>query len=182
MAAIQQLGLLLGHPVYAVSAVLVIFLACSGAGSLWSDRLPPARAGRACAIVAVVLGLAGLCLLGVVHGVMATALPFRMLAAVGCLGPLAFLMGMPFPLGARQLAPGSASLAWAWASNGFASVVAAPLSALVALELGSRTLFAFAAAAYGVAATLLALRWRGRPRQPSSPLESRLSIVEEARS
>src|SRR5262249_59590092 len=58
IAAIQQLGLLLGHPVYAVSAVLVIFLASSGAGSLWSDRLAPARAGRACAGVAFVPGRA----------------------------------------------------------------------------------------------------------------------------
>jgi hypothetical protein len=66
--------------------------------------------------------------------------------------PLAFLMGMPFPLGLRRLVRDSGPLAWAWASNGFASVVAVPLSALLSLELGSRVLFLAAGVAYGLAA------------------------------
>ncbi len=44
IAAIQQLTLLLGHPVYAVAAVLAAMLVGSGIGSAWSDRLAPARA------------------------------------------------------------------------------------------------------------------------------------------
>ncbi|HEU5040253.1 MAG TPA: hypothetical protein VFT84_05515, partial [Gemmatimonadales bacterium] len=44
IAAIQQLTLLLGHPVYAVAAVLAAALIGSGIGSVWSDRLAPARA------------------------------------------------------------------------------------------------------------------------------------------
>jgi hypothetical protein len=168
IAAIQQLGLLLGHPVYAVAAVLVTFLACSGAGSLWSDRLSPERAGRLCGLLALVLGTAALVLLGVVHLVVPAAAPLRMVAMVGCLGPLAFLMGMPFPLGLRLLARERAPLAWAWASNGFASVIAAPLSALLSLELGSRVLLAGAAASYAVAAGMAAFGGRGTPRRRRS--------------
>ncbi len=53
------------------------------------------------------------------------------------------------------MAEGSRSrVAWAWAANGFASVVATPLAALLALEVGTRALFLVAAAAYGTAGLL----------------------------
>jgi hypothetical protein len=42
--------------------------------------------------------------------------------------------------------------------NGFASVAAAPLSGLIALEAGSRALLALAAMAYAIASLLLASR------------------------
>jgi hypothetical protein len=45
-------------------------------------------------------------------------------------------------------------VAWAWAANGFASVVATPAAALIALEAGSQMLFLVAAIAYAGAATL----------------------------
>jgi hypothetical protein len=48
-------------------------------------------------------------------------------------------------------------MAWAWATNGFASVTSAPLAALVALELGASAVLVAAAAAYGIAGGLL---WR----------------------
>ncbi|HVP59509.1 MAG TPA: hypothetical protein VMT11_03030 [Myxococcaceae bacterium] len=165
IAAIQQLGLLLGHPVYAVAAVLVIFLALSGLGSAWSDRLRPSRAGQACVALAVLLGMLAVALLGVVHLLQPAAGLLRVLAVLICLGPPAFLMGTPFALGLRQLAPEGGALAWAWASNGFASVVAAPLSALLALELGSRVLLCAAAAGYALAAGVLSVarRVRGSP-------------------
>jgi hypothetical protein len=166
IAAIQQLGLLLGHPVYAVAAVLVVFLTCSGAGSVWSDRLAPVSTGRLCAAVALLLAMAALVLLGIVHLLTPAAGAVRLLSVVVCLGPLAFLMGTPFPLGLRQLAANRTTLAWAWAANGFASVAAAPLSALVALELGSRFLLGTAAACYAVAAGLVTLAGRGRRRLP----------------
>jgi hypothetical protein len=165
IAAIQQLGLVLGHPVIAVAAVLVVFLTCSGAGSAWSDRRAPVRVGPMCAAVALLLAIAAFALLGTLQLLVQTPGPVRVVAALACLAPLAFLMGTPFPLGLRQLAANRNTLAWAWASNGFASVVAAPLSALVALELGSRVLLGIAAASYAVAASLAMLAGRGRPRQ-----------------
>jgi hypothetical protein len=62
------------------------------------------------------------------------------------------LMGIPFPVGLRSLAGAAPErIAWAWAANGYASVVAAPLAALIAVEAGSRALFLLAAALYTVA-------------------------------
>ncbi len=86
--------------------------------------------------------------------------PLRVLAALGLLA---------FPLGLRALAPTGGEVAWAWAANGFASVVAAPLCALVALEAGSRVVLAAAAAAYALAGGLL---WWVRPERASRSLVS----------
>jgi hypothetical protein len=154
VAAIQQLGLLLGHPVYAVAAALTVFLACSGAGSAWSDRLAPAIGARVCILLAAVLSIGAALFLGAVHALQPTPLLFRAVAALACVGPPALLMGLPFPLALRTFAADHSDVAWAWAANGFASVVAAPLCALIALEAGSRVLFAAAGAAYALAAAL----------------------------
>jgi hypothetical protein len=156
IAAIQQLTLLLGHPVYAVAAVLAAMLVGSGLGSAWSDRLAPARARGVTLGLGLACGALALGLLPLVHAVEGAGLEARALAAALVLGPLAAVMGMPFPLGLRRLAgDDTASVAWAWAANGFASVVAAPLAALIALEVGSEAVFGAAAAAYAVAAFVI---------------------------
>ena len=155
IAAIQQLNLLLGHPVYAVAAVLAAFLVCSGLGSVWSDRLSAERAWWIVGGLAALLVLYGMIMLSLVHRLQPAPLPLRALAAMTLLAPLAFLMGTPFPLGLRSLAGARVeSVAWGWAANGFASVVATPLAALIALESGSRVLLLAAAAAYAAAAVL----------------------------
>lgn len=154
VAAIQQVGLLLGHPVYAVAAVLAAVLLGSGLGSAWSDRLPAGRARLVATLLGAVLMLYAAVLLNAVHAFQSAPAYVRAAIAVPLLAPLAFAMGMPFPLGLRFLAPDRAGLAWAWAANGFASVVAAPLAALVALELGSPALFAGSALGYAAAAVL----------------------------
>ena len=156
LATIQQLGLLLGHPVYAVAAALITFLACSGAGSAFSDRLEVGRAPWPSAAAALLLACAAAGLLPLVHVLQAAPLALRALAGGLLAAPLAFALGMPFALGLRRVAPdGGAPAAWAWAVNGFASVVAAPLSALIALEAGSPALFAAAALAYALAVLLI---------------------------
>ncbi len=94
-------------------------------------------------------------------------MPVRILAILAALAPAAFLMGVPFALGLRRLAPEGGALAWAWASNGFASVVAAPLSALLSLELGSRVLLASAAAAYALAGAVIWAAGRQGARRPA---------------
>ncbi len=155
IAAIQQLSLLLGHPVYAVAAVLTAFLVCAGAGSVWSDRIR-FEAGWLSGIALVLLLLLGAgFLLSLVHVLQPAHLVLRALAAMLVLAPAAFLMGWQFPLGLRRLTGEDPALvSWAWAANGFASVVAAPLSAVIALELGSPALFVAAAGAYGIAAVV----------------------------
>jgi spermidine synthase len=162
IAAIQQLCLLLGHPVYAVAATLAGLLVGSGLGSAACDRISPrALPGALGGLLLLLLGEA-LLLLPVARAVQSAPLAVRAAVALAALAPPAVLMGVPFPLGLRALALGqSHRVAWAWAANGFASVVAAPLSALIALEWGSRALFLYAAGGYA-AALLLAAGATGR--------------------
>ena len=154
IAAIQQLSLLLGHPVYAVAAVLAAFLIFSGLGSVWSDRVPAGRGWRVPAAIAATLAVYAALHLTIVHALQPSPLVIRAGAGILLLAPVAWLMGMPFPLGLRALTSDSAGVAWAWAANGFASVIAAPLSALVALEAGSPALFLLGTAAYLAAAAI----------------------------
>ena len=159
IAAIQQLSLLLGHPIYAVVVALAVFLICSGVGSTWSDRLSVDRAWVVNGALAFMLILIGSSMIGIVHQLQPAPFIPRALAAAVSICPLAFAMGIPFPHGLRLLVGDShIQVAWAWAANGFASVVAAPLAALIALERGSPELMLFAALAYGTAGVLARAR------------------------
>jgi hypothetical protein len=67
--------------------------------------------------------------------------------------PLAFAMGMPFPLVlARLRAVAPAMVPWAWGVNGCASVVAAVLAGLLAMSFGGRSVMVLGVLAYGLAA------------------------------
>ncbi len=155
IAAIQQLGLLLGHPVYAVAVVLTAMLVCSGIGSTWSDRLATHAGRRSLIALTVVMLLYAGVLLEVVHLFQPAPLAARAAVAAVFLAAPALIMGMPFPVGLRVLAGDGSRTAWAWAANGFASVVAAPLAALLALEAGSGAMFVLAGGGYAAAAVAL---------------------------
>jgi hypothetical protein len=152
IAAIQQLRLLVGHPVYAVTLVLVVFLLSSGAGSIYTDRDGVGHRWRPTSVLVPAFLGYGVLLLPAIHVAQSFPLTARVGFAVLVLAPVAFTMGRPFPEGlhifARRRETG---VALAWAANGFASVVAAPLAALIALELGSSALYFLAASAYAVA-------------------------------
>ena len=151
MAFVQQLQLLLGHPVYAVTAAVAGFLVFSGVGSLGLGRLT--RAWKAAAAVAALVLLELAVAPAIVRSAQPLGLAARAAVGVGVLMPLAVAMGAPFPIGLRALAadrPGA--LAWAWAVNGFASVIAAGLATLVAVEWGWRWVLLGGATCYAVAA------------------------------
>ncbi|MDH3457393.1 MAG: hypothetical protein OER90_11190, partial [Gemmatimonadota bacterium] len=153
IAVIQLLTLLLGHPVYAVTSLLAVMLVCSGAGSMWSDRVVHAKAWVPSAVLAVLITTVGLGLLPAVHASQGAGLLTRLVLGVIVLVPLAVVMGMPFPLGLKTLVTDdSRHVGWGWAANGFASVIAAPLAALLALEAGSSVVLVTAALLYGIAA------------------------------
>lgn len=67
--------------------------------------------------------------------------------------PLAFLMGMPFPIGLSRLAAEApAFIPWAWGINGCASVLSALAAALLAIHVGFNVVLLLAAALYVLAA------------------------------
>ena len=155
IALIQQLTLLLGHPIYGVATTLAAILIFSGTGSMLSEHLTPDRARAVGVGLAAALVVFAAALLGMVHVVHAAPFLVRATIAAILIAPVATAMGMPFPLGLRRIGDDSAGIAWAWASNGFASVVGVPLAALIAVEAGSPMLFLVAALTYVGAALVV---------------------------
>ena len=79
------------------------------------------------------------------------ALPIVISAVL--IAPMAFFMGMPFPLGLARVQASDARLVpWAWAINGCASVTGAVLATLLAIHLGFTAVVVVALMLYGVAA------------------------------
>jgi hypothetical protein len=61
----------------------------------------------------------------------------RVLVTVLLIAPLAFCMGMPFPLGLARVGAGLPGfIPWAWGINGCASVVSAVMASLLAIQFG----------------------------------------------
>ncbi len=77
----------------------------------------------------------------------------RIGASLLLIAPLAFLMGLPFPLGLSRLGRAAPHLVpWAWGINGCASVLAAVLATVLAIQFGFSAVVALAVLLYGLAA------------------------------
>jgi hypothetical protein len=80
----------------------------------------------------------------------------KIAVSLALIAPLAFFMGMPFPLAlARVAATRAALVSWAWGINGCASVLSAVLAILLAMSLGFNAVVVIAIALYVVAAATL---------------------------
>jgi hypothetical protein len=155
IAFIQKFLLFLHHPLYAIAVVLSSFLVFSGLGSAWLGRVSPGSRSRVLSQAVtgiVVIGTLYLLLLGPLLEQL-TALPdvMRILISAVLIAPLAFCMGMPFPLGLARLADYAPDLIpWAWAINGCASVISAVLATLLAIHLGFAMVIAVALVLYSL--------------------------------
>jgi hypothetical protein len=164
IAFIQKFILFLHHPLYAVAVVLTAFLLFAGAGSLYSQRLAQQGASVTLPVIAIaILSVVYLLALDSLFAPLA-GLPdgARILVAVVLIAPLAFFMGMPFPLGVSRVAALSPELIpWSWGINGCASVISAVLATLLAMHFGFSIVVLAAVALYSIAAVSL-------PRQISA--------------
>jgi hypothetical protein len=167
---IQKWSLILGYPTYALTVTLCAILFFSGLGSLATARYAE-HVGTA------VLWLAGaltLCTVG--HGIvlgsvsaLLLAQPFavRIASAVLAMAPLGLCLGAFMPLGLaavarleRQVTPGTEDaagtyVAWAWAVNGFFSVIGSLLATMASMTWGFRAVLFGALAIYLAACLVL---------------------------
>lgn len=170
ISMIHHLTLFLGHPLYSVAVVLGSFLVFAGLGSgagerlverlaSW-ERLPSRLRRHAVALPAAAAALLAALYLPLLPWVVEHGIgwpdPARFLVAIALLAPLAFLMGMPFPLGlARAGRRHPEWVPWAWGLNGWASVLSAVAATLLAMHFGFSTVLGISAGLYLLAAALL---------------------------
>jgi hypothetical protein len=164
---IQRFVLFLGFPTYALSVVLFALLIFTGLGSLLSVRAG-AREPRRTLIAALAAGAAMIALAAFGLQPLLRALidlPFaaRIACTVALLAPLGVVLGMAMPLGLRRLERLHPSgVAWAWAINGIASVLASVLAITVAIMFGFTVATLLALACYlGALGHALWGRWPG---------------------
>ena len=164
---LQRFILFLGHPAYAMAAVLFALLLFSGLGSLLSRRVP---LSLVLVLLPALVGGYALGLPVLFEVALPAPLAVRLTVTVAALSPAGLLMGMPFPQGLALLehrAPGL--VGWAWGVNGAVSVVASILAALLALSAGFSAVLALGAACYagawGVVMGLRVTRFPSPPRR-----------------
>ena len=158
IAFMQRFAVFLGHPLYAIAVVLAGLLVFAGLGAGATERLT-SLAGRRPPIplAAAAITVVGGAYIGLLPYVFEAAqgwhVAARIAAALVLLGPIGFLLGMPFPLGLKALgAHAPALVPWAWGINACASVVSASLATFIALHVGFTPVLGCALVLYALAA------------------------------
>ena len=169
IAFMQRFVLFLSHPLYAFTVVLSAFLLFAGLGSgsaVWLARRWAPERGPAIIRSPVTPAVAGIIAIAASYLLLLPPLfdwlaPLpqvaRVVVSLALIAPLAFCMGMPFPLGLRRVSQNAPALVpWAWGINGCASVMAAVLATLLAVHFGFTAVVALALVFYGLAVGALA--------------------------
>jgi spermidine synthase len=171
---IQRLTLFLGYPTYSLTVTLASILVFTGVGAYLSGRYPH-RANRVGLLLIGVLAVLTLFyqfgLPPITDALLGWPLGGRVLLSFIVLAPLGVCLGHFMPLGLGAVAGLSGYpreyVAWGWAVNGFASVVGAVLTTILAMMFGFRTVLFLALAVYFLA--VLALRGLARAQPAPVP-------------
>ncbi len=148
---IQRWILFTGQPIYAFSFVVVVLLTASGVGSALVPRLPALQRWSLPVIGAGALLYAWL-VERLAPGLLGLPIWLQLIADSILLAPLGFLLGFPFATGLSRLQARRPDLVpWAWAVNGSASVIAAVVAAILALNSGYTVVLWLGAVCYGAA-------------------------------
>jgi hypothetical protein len=149
---LQRMSVFLGHPTYALSVVLFSLILWTGVGSMASERVRLAGAGKlvawsvasACYLFALPFWLPPL--LADLDG---AGLFVRAGLCVLVLAPAGFLMGFGFPTGMRLVsAINTGPTPWFWGINGAAGVLAASVAVVTSIAFSIDTTLRIGAACY----------------------------------
>ena len=149
----QKFILLIGHPTYSLSAVLIFLLGASGAGSLSLNGLGR-KIGEAGLVVwpllcflAILLETAALQLSQ--NFFLSLSQPWRFVLSLLLVFPLGFCLGIPFPAGLNYFGHRSSlMIPFSFAANSFFSLLASVWALVQAQLWGYRSVFAASAGCY----------------------------------
>ncbi len=149
---IQNFTLFLGQPVYTMLTVISSMLIFSGLGSLASIRFQKIINGNTYIIYIIISVLtAAIALLNPIlfEKLVRAELMWRVLISIGLIAPLAFFMGMPFPMGIGKIKSNSNLLtAYSWGVNAFFSVIGSVIVVMLSMSFGFRVVFITSAVIY----------------------------------
>jgi hypothetical protein len=157
---LQRLSLFLGEPIYTFSVVLAGLLVFTGVGSYLAARIQ--RVSRTILSYAL-LAVVGMILFtlfatpSVLSAALGLSLPWRVAISVLLVAPLGVVLGVPFSTGLRLVGEEAPALVpWAWAVNGFFTVIGSVGAMILGMVLGFNAVLLIAAVCY--AAALIAIR------------------------
>lgn len=167
IAFIQKFILFLSHPLYAIAVVLCAFLVFAGFGSgyssRWDQRFQQFHQQKEG--MPILLAVMGIVLVTLSYMILLSPLFHRLMhlpdglkipISIVLIAPLAFCMGMPFPLGLSRVATAVPDfIPWAWGMNGCASVLSAILATFMAIHFGFTMVIGMALLLYVLAAFAL---------------------------
>ena len=150
LTLLQNLTLLLGHPIFTLSILLFTILAFGGVGSALSGRV---SMHVACLAVTALGSAAAFALPRFIPTLLPFGLGARIAIAVGLIAPFGLMMGMPFPQGLRRTGEGSLPQPpFYWGLNGIVSVIGSVGTVVVALVFGFQVAMLAGSACYLLAA------------------------------
>lgn len=158
---IQQFTFYFGQPIYATAASISILLISSAMGSYYSASLQITKKVLILipVIIAMLLLLHTIFLSDVLSYTIAASLTIKILISTVLIGITGFFLGIPFPAGIKYLSKDRPNdIPWAWAFNGYFSVISTALATIISVETGFVWVLFLAAITYtlaGMASILL---------------------------
>jgi len=181
LVMVERFTLFLSHPAITGATIIGSFLVFSGLGSLCSHRISRnyvlgfflSETRFPWLIFACCVGYI-IILPWVFETYSDVTIGIRVMISFSILSPLAFMMGMPFPMGLRYVYrhKGEAYLPWVWGINGCASVVSVNLATLLAVHFGFTIVLLLGAVLYLLSAFVLKTgpeKLRGQTRLKTTP-------------
>jgi len=131
---IQKFILFLGHVIYSTTTIIFSMLLFSSFGAYFSNKLKTKKIKNIIITLFLAIILYSMILPIILDKLIILSLTLKIILSVIIISPLAFIMGIPFPLGIRII--DKKLIPWAWAVNGTASVLSPIIAIMIALNIG----------------------------------------------
>ncbi len=154
---IHEFTFYFGHPVFATAASVSILLIASALGSYYSGSFQNTKKQLTVFSFGIALLVMVLTFLlpGILSISMGLSFVLKIIIALFLIGVPGFFMGMPFPAGIKHLADKRQDdIPWAWAFNGYFSVISTALATIISVESGFSSVLFLAALLYGIVAAI----------------------------
>jgi len=149
IALIQKMILPLENPSYAIATVLSSLLISSGIGSLLGDRFSLLKSPFILPMISLLILLCSVLLPFISDAISLYPMPLRIACVFFFLFLPCLLMGIPFPLGIRNMGTRAPDMIpWAWATNACLSVLAPMVTIMLAMAVGFNAVLWIGAGAY----------------------------------